>query len=327
MRTVPLSWAYQLTRCRKLLHFYQQVSTPAEAPEKPDHGDIDILVQNPQHEFTQKELALSLGATDHVKAKGITSFAIPLPGYEAECFQLDIHTCKPGLFEWETTIYTHGDLWRILGLAANRQGFTINDTGLHLRIAEIEQTHVKASLLRLTSSPGQMMAFLGLEADRFTEGFADLNEIFLWATSSRFFRRPYFEKHPSKTQGKKAERPMYLEFVTHWLPQHPKVGVSDDDDDPLNRKELLKEALETFDKQDEYHGMLESHRKRLMKDAMWRNIARILPVEGKELGQAMIALKAQLRLRDGVPELCTDDHVADRIPALDEQTVEHVILP
>lgn len=50
-------------------------------------------------------------------------------------------------------------------------------------------------------------------------------------------------------------------------------------------------------------------------------------MEGKELGQAMIALKAQLRWRDGVPELCTDDHVADRIPALDEQTVEHIILP
>jgi hypothetical protein len=207
-----------------------------------------------------------------VKAKGISSFAIPLPGSDAECFQLDIHTCKPGLFEWETTIYTHGDLWRILGLAANRQGFIINDTGLHLRIAEIEQTNAKNALLRLTSSPEQMMAFLGLEADRFTAGFADLNEVFLWAASSRFFRRRYYEKHVMKTQVKKAERPMYLEFITHWLPQHQEVGVSGDDDS-LNWNSLLHEALEKFDKQDEYHSMLESHRKRLMKDAMWRSIA------------------------------------------------------
>lgn len=189
MKTVPLSWVYQLTICRKLLHFYQRVSTPVEAPQKPDHGDIDILVQNPQHDFAQKELALTLGAIDHVKARGISSFAIPLSGFDAECFQLDVHTCKSSLFEWEKTIYTHGDLWRILGSAANRQGFTINDTGLHLRIAEIEQTHAKAALLRLTISPEQMMAFLSLDADRVTEGFADLNEVFLWATSSRFFRR------------------------------------------------------------------------------------------------------------------------------------------
>lgn len=46
-----------------------------------------------------------------------------------------------------------------------------------------------------------------------------------------------------------------------------------DDDDSLNRNALLHETLETFNKQDEYHSMLESHRTRLMKDAMWRNIA------------------------------------------------------
>jgi len=104
------------------------------------------------------------------------------------------------------------------------------------------------------------------------------------------------------------------------------VGLSGEND-PLNRDALLQEALRTFDKQSEYYGMLESHRKRLLKDAMWRKIARILPVEGKELGQAMIALKAQLRWRDGTPALCTEGHVAERIPALDEQTVEHVVLP
>jgi len=91
------------------------------------------------------------------------------------------------------TIYTHGDLWRILGSAANRQGFTVNATGLHLRIAEIEETHAKDALLRLTSNPEQMMGFLDLDIDRFAGGFANLNDVFFWATSSRFFRRRYFE--------------------------------------------------------------------------------------------------------------------------------------
>ncbi len=99
------------------------------------------------------------------------------------------------------------------------------------------------------------------------------------------------------------------------------------DDDSFNRDALLQEALETFDKQDEHKGMLENHRKRLMKDAMWRKVARIMPMEGKELGQAMIALKAQIRWRDGMPELCSEDHAGERVPALDEQTVECVVLP
>lgn len=261
-----------------------------------------------------------------MKAGSITSFAMPLPESDTECFQLDIHACKPGLFEWEMTIYTHGDLWRILGAAVNRQGFAINDTGLHLRIHEIEKTHAKDSLLRLTSSPEKMMAFLGLDADCFARGFADLNEVFLWATSSRFFRRWYFEISMSKTQVKKTVRPMYLEFITYWLPQHPEVGVGDTGN-LLNRNALLQEALESFGKQNEYLNMVENHRKRLMKDAMWREIARILPVKGTELGQAMIALKAHLRWRDGTPELCAADHAAERVPALDKKTVDSVVLP
>ena len=258
--------------------------------------------------------------------RGVTSLAIPLPGSGVECFQLDIRICKPGLFEWEMTIYTHGDFWRILGSAVNRQGFTINDTGLHVRIDEIEHTHAEHSSLRLTIDPKEMMAFLGLDADRFTRGFADLNEVFLWGTSSRFFRRRYFENRVRKAQGKKAERPMYLEFITHWLPQHPEVGVGDKNNTP-GRDALLEEALETFDKQDEYQNMLENHRKRLLEDAMWRKIARTLPVKGKELGKTMIALKAQLGWRDGRPELCGEDHAAERIPALDKETVDSVVLP
>lgn len=261
-----------------------------------------------------------------MKTGSITSFAIPLPGSDDECFQLDVRTCKPGLFEWEMTIYTHGDLWRILGVAVNRQGFAINDTGLHLRITEIEKTHAKDSLLRLTSSPEKMMAFLGLDANRFVQGFADLDEVFLWATSSRFFRRWYFEISMSKAQGKKTVRPMYLEFITHWLPQHPEVGVGDAGN-LLNRNALLQEALESFEKQSEYLSMVENHRKRLMKDAMWREIAKILPLKGMELGQAMIALKAQLRWRDGIPELCAEDHAAEGVPALDKETVDSVVLP
>lgn len=76
---------------------------------------------------------------------------------------------------------------------------------------------------------------------------------------------------------------MYLEFMTHWVPEHPEVGVSGEDD-PLNRRALLQEALETFDKQIEYKDMLESHRKRFLKEAMWRRIGKILPVQAKELG-------------------------------------------
>ena len=36
---------------------------------------------------------------------------------------------------------------------------------------------------------------------------------------------------------------------------------------------------------------------------MWNEVARLLPLQGRELGQAMIALKALLSWNDGQPRL------------------------
>ncbi len=132
----------------------------------------------------------------------------------------------------------------------------------------------------------------------------------------------------------REKRPMYAKFVTEWLPQRIKLhastvlpeevgqigsqaktptlagyatsaiarysgnklaeegkaGVS-----PLDeRKEVLYKALLRFNKREEYQKMLEGHEKRALKDKMWKAIARLLPLQGKELGQAMMALKASL---------------------------------
>ena len=104
---------------------------------------------------------------------------------------------RANLFVWESTFYAYGDLWRILGVTANRMGFAINDAGLYLRIKEVETTHPKASPLCLTSELKEVMDFLRLDHNRFIAGFTTLNEVFEWETSSRFFLRRCFEKQRS----------------------------------------------------------------------------------------------------------------------------------
>ncbi|KAL8705737.1 MAG: hypothetical protein Q9201_001171 [Fulgogasparrea decipioides] len=262
-----------------------------------------------------------------ISRSAIPAFALPLADADDnKYFQLDVHLCKPGLSEWETTVYTYGDLWRILGMAANRLGFAINNTGLHLWAAEIDETHLKDSLFHLTSRPEEVMDFLGLETERCGKAFDDLDQILTWATSSRIFRRRYFENQKTNTRSTKTERPMYLQFVTHWLPQHPDVGVSDEDKS-LSRAVLTEEALDKFNKREECQSMIERHQKRLMKELMWRRIARALPLQGGELGKAIVALKASLPWRDATPELYADTQAIDRVSVLDEQIVDDVILP
>ena len=281
-----------------LLRFYNRAVVPSEAPGKADHGDIDVLVDRALFNFTVQDLAKGLGAVEHTTAGGNYSFAIRLPEEGRIFFQLDIHKCKEGCFEWESVLYSYGDIWRIIGSSVTRFGLAINDTGLHARIEEIEATHKKHSLLPLTRDPLEVMNFLGLDHAGYEKGFSTLDELFEWAVSMPLFRSKFFEKETvsTKEQRLREKRPMYSSFVTEWLPKKmtlqviPATSQTVDQNvpraallnsaDPFNsrpepaeerniatspnneRKELLNKALQSFDKLQEYRNMLENHQKR-----------------------------------------------------------------
>ncbi|KAL9012856.1 MAG: hypothetical protein Q9173_002407 [Seirophora scorigena] len=311
--------------CQEILHlFFKEVHTPPEAPEKSYNytWEIDIFVDKKVHKVGHKDLANAFKAVEFHQVRRTSSFAIPIHSTKADMFfQLNIHKVKPGFFEWQTTVSAYGDLWLILRKSVKRLGFTINDTGLHLRIPEIEAMHPKDCLLRLTTDPKEMMQFLSLDADRFALGFTSLDDLFAWGTSSRFFRRHYFEIDV-KTQtnsNKKAKNDMYLAFRRDWLPRRPDVGLSveEDDSSETHRARLAEEALLRFDKRDELRRKVQSHRKRVKKDAMWRKIAKTVPAEGRLLGMTMKALKDQMKWWDGV----------DPVPALRESMVDAEIIP
>ncbi|KAL8645611.1 MAG: hypothetical protein Q9226_007220 [Calogaya cf. arnoldii] len=119
---------------------------------------------------------------------------------------------------------------------------------------------------------------------------------------------------------------MYMNFVNEWLPRHPEVGVVEEDREE-QRKRLTEEALDRFGKRGEYKQMVEDHKERLMKDGKWREFVKALPLEGKELGEAVKALKAVLGWEDGAPVLCGESMEGERVPALEDEIVESVVLP
>ena len=155
--------------------------------------------------------------------------------------------------------------------------------------------------------------------------------ISLSLSRKRLFEKDIISEEQERVREK---RPMYAKFVTEWLSQritlHPsavlpeevgqissqaktpklagyatsatarylgnepaeegKAGVSLLDE----RKEVLNKAPPRFNKREEYQKVLEGHEKRALEDTMWKVIARLLPIQGKELSQAMTALKALL---------------------------------
>ena len=61
---------------------------------------------------------------------------------------------------------------------------------------------------------------------------------------------------------------------------------------------------------------------------MWKQIARILPLQGKQLGQAMVALKDMVTWKDGHPRLKVEaERSVEDVPVLDADTVDEIVLP
>ena len=332
---------------------YRKVHVPPATPENPDHGDVDILVADPKSNKTDFDLLGVLwDAKAQCKAANTISFALPLsvlkmgtlPKDEKEVsvemlkridavehvhLQLDVHKCKVENFEWECMIHSYGDLWRIIGASVTRFGLAIDNTGFHVRLEEIEKNSKKDALLHLTANPEAMMDFLKLKLEGvggWETGFKTLDQAFSCATHSRFFLRSVVTKEDLSEKEKKSRetRPMYNAFVTSWLPAHPEVGSSDEH---LLRGVVLKNALGLFGKWGEYIYMLEKCRERVLKDDMWRAIAAALPVQGKEKGQAIVALKTYLEWNEGAPRLRKADRSVEKVPALDMDEVERVLIP
>ncbi|KAL8678396.1 MAG: hypothetical protein Q9186_005238 [Xanthomendoza sp. 1 TL-2023] len=329
VRLTPQQYLDFRDKCEDILiPYYAGICTPSEAPEKQDHGNIDIFVCLKRHGIelvSNADLAKALGATHHLLNGPTSSFAIPVPASEVEFFRLDVHISLPYFFEWETTFYTHEDMWHILGMCTIQQEFRVSVTGLHLRIPEIAQKLPNHSLLHLTSDPWELMDFLGLDADRFRHEFQTLNDLFVWATSSRFFERQYFERQTLDSHSRATKRPMYLAFLTDWLPQHPEVGAVS----RLHGVDVVKEALTKFDRKEEWRKRMERYESIKIKEAHWNWIAKRLPLQGEELTEAVESLKALLRWRHGAPELVSKGYAytSDSLPVLDDRTVITVLLP
>ncbi|KAI9822665.1 MAG: hypothetical protein M1827_000384 [Pycnora praestabilis] len=283
-----------------LARFYAKAVTPMEAPEKDSHGDIDILVSSPRFEFTKDTLAESLQAKQYIKGGLLTSFAIPLLdlGFDDACFQLDVNVCNKDNLDWQWFTHSHGDLWNILGSTIRKFGLTANDEGLHLRVAEIEESNRKASFLFLTSDPGTTLKFLGLDEGAFWKGFKTVEQLFRYAAGSRFLRPESYKKEDLKHNDRQRmrQRPIYRRFVEEWLPaQTELVGR----DTSLTRETVCKEVIEQFGVKEEYTKRLEEWRRKSNVDDLWRRIATSIPLNGEKSNLTIRALKRWVIIEKG----------------------------
>ncbi|KAK7541525.1 hypothetical protein IWX49DRAFT_180513 [Phyllosticta citricarpa] len=270
-----------------LADFYDNVTCARAAVWKADHGDIDMLVEGPRPGVTPGRISEVLGAKAYKDNGPVVSYAMPHPETAGAIVQLDVQLCPQGYLRWQQFQASNGDLGQIIGVIIRSMGLTATDKGLFVRIAEIESSDKKASMIYLTHDPDTHIEFLGLDGQKLREGFDSEEDLFHWVAGCRFLNRQSIiqeqdgpvegEKHNDRARRQK--RGMYRAFVEDFMVSNPEVG----NDCQWDRAKVLQEALEIFGRREEYDWKLAAYTEQQREKALWNAIREAIPRHGPSL--------------------------------------------
>lgn len=212
------------------------------APEKQDHGDLDLLVlalpdARPDIDtIAQKINAVTYKIADFTN--GIYHFAIPWPAHINDklsgnqlngvtdgpntqrelssqeelgltdqkpiYIQVDLTICQTeDELQWRLFAYSHGDAMNILGSIVRHKGFTLTNQALYLRLG-LDTNNKKLNRVELTRNSAEVLDFLGMDRDTFWTAFDTKDALMTYISTCRFFS-------PSLCLGTTEERRLELD--------------------------------------------------------------------------------------------------------------------
>lgn len=180
---------------------------------KPNFGDADILVRCESTEW--EKILTSMKDLPHYKNGKVFSFGHKLS--DGRVFQVDLIYCgntKEGM-NCEMDYYCFNDLGNLVGRLAHLLGFKYGHQGLVYVIRDPENHAQVVDELTITRDTKTIHEFLGLDHSRYQQGFDDLEDIFKWVSSSRFFHpRIYLlENVNAVSRVRDAKRKTYTAFL------------------------------------------------------------------------------------------------------------------
>lgn len=178
---------------------------------KPTFGDMDIVVEDNGHftdwfsiinnVFHSKEIV-------HTKNSPVISF-------EYKGFQIDLILTASKCYDFAVHYYSYNDVCNLIGRITDAMGFKFGHNGLWYHYKNLDEG-VDEKLCVTTDFKEALEAF-GFSYERFLKGFYDLNEIFEYISSNKYFNPDLYllenRNHQGRTRDKK--RVTYQEFLKY----------------------------------------------------------------------------------------------------------------
>lgn len=192
----------------KLLTYFSKVEPLKFYHNKPDFGDLDLMVPAEEMGMDLNSFLKSLGAQEIYKNDHTISF-------DYQLFQVDL--IGTPLHNWETTrfYFSYNDLFNLVGRLAHKFGLKLGHEGLHYPVREESGNLVKR--IEISKDPEKILQFLGLDYGRYQQGFDEVTDIFQYVISSPYFNYKIFDydqlNHTNRTRNRKRKN--YAGFLEY----------------------------------------------------------------------------------------------------------------
>ena len=266
---------------------FARVAMPLFYKNKLSFGDADIMVSTEGLNFGLREYIVETFAPIEIHHNGNCW------SFDYKELQVDLITIAPENFDSNYNYLSYNDLGNYIGKIAHGFGFKYGQEGL------VYDHYFKGSNIGrvlVSKDYDKIYEFLGLDYNRWREGFNELEDIFTFIGESKFFNWEYLqlENNNRINRERDAKRKSYQSFLS-WIDEN----VKDDN----HRFPFSKDKAEYVDAANKFfpEAGLELEIRRLEYEHC-RNlyikgkfnggdVMRKYGLKGKELGDAMSGFK------------------------------------
>lgn len=287
-----------------------RVESIAAYRQKPDFGDLDVLVDSRVFQAISplaivEGLSISYGSTlPWVKNGPVLSVGLPLMG-DGQCLQLDLISTPAAEFNFSLGYFSWNDLGNLVGRVAHKMGLKFGHNGLWLPMRDGTNLHDE---LLVTRDFGRALSFLGFDASRWHEGFDSLNDIYRFVASGQRFNPSLYplehRNHTARVRDKK--RPVYMGFL-QWIEAQSVLPCFAWQED---KSVYLPEVIAEFPalKADYDHSLVKLNQTRAIRACFnGEVVSAVTGLVGKQLGEFMAHFKReQAGSMNDLPSLTVD---------------------